>query len=109
MSVLHPFMEHCDDVVLSGALHHHEVFHKEAILNIPTDSETTRAGVEQIPHLFVVNLCETSFNVELLLAHGHRLPHVANSLQEQAIIASFRLPILLAQRIFISHHGEGLS
>ena len=76
VSVTHALVQHGQDIILSRALNDHQVLNKEAILNVPPWLEHSRRWIEQVTQLFIVNLEEARLDVELLLAHGHGLPHV---------------------------------
>ncbi len=101
-------MEHGYQVLLAGALDHHQVLHEEAILDVPAAVENARGGVQQVPQLLVVNFKETCLNIELLVAHSHTLPHVTHGAREETVVL-VRGPTLSTQLVLDTRHGEGLA
>ena len=106
MPVLHPLVQHREDVVLPGALHNHEVLYEESVFHIPSGMENARGRVEKIPELFIIDFQKTGLDVELLLPHRHSLPHKPDSLQEKAVIVAGRSPAFLTDFGLITGHGE---
>ena len=110
MSVTHALVQNWKDVLLSGTFDYHQVLHKESILNVPSWLEDARRWIKQISQLLIIDLEETSFDVELFLTHRHRLPHVPNRLSEQAImLINHRRPALLTKLCLVSTDCISLS
>ena len=107
MPVLHPLVQHRQDVLLTSALHDHEILHEESVLHIPPGVEDARRRIEEISQLLIVDFQEAGLDVELLLPHRHSLPHEPDGLQEKTVVVA-RGPAFLTDLSLVTRHGECL-
>ena len=108
-SISHTFLEHSYQILLTSALNHHQVFHKESVFHIPSLMQNTRRGIQEISKLLIVNFKERGLDIKLLWFYCHSFPHVANRPWKKPIIF-IRCPSSFSPNfIFDSRHSVRLT
>jgi hypothetical protein len=85
LSVLESLVEDCLDVGHRGALNDHQVLNEKPVLQIPPAVQLPRRRVQEIPQLFIIDLCERGLDVELLFSLCHNLPEVSHGPRDDTL------------------------
>ena len=108
MPILDSLVQDCNEILYTGTFDDHEVLNEKSVFGVPSCVQNAWGWIEQVTELFVIDLQEWRFNIELLISHGHLLPHVPDRLEEEPVVLIWQ-PAVLGNRRLLSHHGIGLS
>lgn len=83
--ILDALIHDCIQILNTGALDHHEILDKKAILGVPACMQDPRGRIQQIAQLLVVNLQKARLDIKLFLTLRHLLKKIANREEKEAV------------------------
>lgn len=67
LSVLYPLIQDSNNVIDWGTVNDNQILHKESIGWIPSTMQHSTWGIQQVPDLFIINLCKGGLDRKLLV------------------------------------------